>query len=106
MNIYVGNLPFDATEEELSELFAAFGTVASASLIKDKFTGRARGFGFVEMPDDSQAQNAIQALNGKDFRGRGMVVNQARPREERGERRQGGFSDRRRPGGDRRKRGW
>ncbi len=104
MNIYVGNLPFSATEDEVREVFAAFGQVASVTLIKDKFTGQPRGFGFVEMPSEDDAQKAIQALNGKDFKNRSMVVNPARPREERGGSRQGGgFSDQRRSGGGERR---
>ena len=93
MNIYVGNLPFDATEDEVRELFAGYGQVTAVTLIKDKFTGQARGFGFVEMGNVAEAQKAIQELNGKPFKNRNMVVNPARPREERtggG----GGFSDR------------
>ena len=106
MNIYVGNLSFDATEDELRELFAAFGQVASVSLIKDKFTGRPRGFGFVEMSNDSEAQKAIAGLNGKDFKGRSMTINQARPREEGGGfGRGGGYGDRRGVGGGRDRRG-
>jgi RNA recognition motif-containing protein len=100
MNIYVGNLPFSATEDEVQEVFAAFGQVTSVTLIKDKFTGQPRGFGFVEMPTEDEAQKAIQALNGKDFKNRSLVVNPARPREERsGFRQGGGFSDQRRPSG-------
>jgi RNA recognition motif-containing protein len=108
VNIYVGNLSFDVTEDELREQFAAFGQVSSVSLIKDKFTGKSRGFGFVEMADATQAQNAIQALNGKDFKGRSLTVNPARPREERsgggGDRGRGGYGSDRRggPGGQRR----
>jgi RNA recognition motif-containing protein len=93
MNIYVGNLPFSATEDEVRELFEAFGGVTSVTLIKDKFTGQPRGFGFVE------AQKAIQDLNGKDFMGRSMVVNPARPREESGSRGGGSYGDRRSSGG-------
>jgi len=66
MNIYVGNLSFDVVESDLLRLFEAFGEVTSATIIKDKFKGRSRGFGFVEMPDDAQAQAAIDALNGND----------------------------------------
>ncbi len=118
MNIYVGNLSFDATEDEVRELFAAFGQVTSVSLIKDKFTGRPRGFGFVEMANDGEAQKAIAELHGKDFKGRSMTINQARPREEGGgfgrgggggfgDRRGGGGRDRRgRPGGDQRRKDW
>lgn len=92
MNIYVGNLSFEITEEEVREAFAEFGQVTSVTLIKDKYTGKMRGFGFVEMPSNTDAQAAIQALNGKELKGRGMVVNQARPREERSDRRQGNYS--------------
>ena len=115
MNIYVGNLPFAVTEEEVQELFAAFGQVTTVSLIKDKFTGQMRGFGFVEMANDAEAQNAIQGLNGKEFKNRALAVNPARPREEGGNRNggggRGGFSDRRGPGGGggaggHRKSGW
>ncbi len=81
MNIYVGNLPFDTSEEQLQELFGQYGSVQSASIIIDRATGRSRGFGFVEMADDAQAQAAIDALNGKDFNGRAMTVNKAQPRE-------------------------
>jgi cold-inducible RNA-binding protein len=83
MNIYIGNLPFNAAEDELRELFAAYGQVESVSLIKDKYTGQSRGFGFVEMPNLKEAQAAIAGLNGKDFLGRNLTVNPARPREER-----------------------
>lgn len=81
MNIYVGNLSYNVTEKELRQAFESFGTVTSASLIKDKHSGRSKGFGFVEMPDQAQAQAAIHNLNGKDLRGRSMTVNEARPRE-------------------------
>jgi RNA recognition motif-containing protein len=94
MNIYVGNLPREATEEHLREAFEAFGQVASATIIKDKFSGESRGFGFVEMPAKAEAQAAIAGLNGKDLRGRTLRVNEARPRSEgRGgrERRGGGW---------------
>ncbi len=94
MNIYVGNLPFTATEEDVRQAFAAHGQVASVALIKDKMTGKARGFGFVEMPVEAEANAAIQAMNGKNFMGRALVVNPARPREE------GGFGGRRRPMGE------
>lgn len=83
MNIYVGNLSYNATEEDLKELFETYGTVASVALIKDKMTGQMRGFAFVEMPNDAEAQTAIQALNDNDFKGRNLAVNVARPREER-----------------------
>ena len=81
-NIYVGNLPFSATEDEVRELFAQYGTVESVKLISDRETGRPRGFGFVEM-DDSGADAAIEALNGIDMGGRSMRVNEAKPRERR-----------------------
>ena len=83
MNIYVGNLPHATTEQELREAFEEFGTVASAAVIKDKFTGDSRGFGFVEMPDAREAAEAIEQLNGQNFGGRTLTVNEARPREER-----------------------
>jgi len=83
MNLYVGNLSYQITEDELREAFAAYGEVASATLIKDKLTGQPRGFGFVEMPNEAEAQKAIQELNGKEIKGRALSVNPARPREER-----------------------
>jgi RNA recognition motif-containing protein len=83
MNIYVGNLSRDLTESELREAFAAFGEVSSASIIKDKFSGETRGFGFVEMPNKEEADKAISGLNGKDLKGRTMTVNEARPRTDR-----------------------
>jgi RNA recognition motif-containing protein len=82
MNIYVGNLSWQTTESELKELFAAYGAVESATIIKDKNSGRSRGFGFVEMPNDAEGQAAIQALNGTDFGGRNLNVNVAKPREQ------------------------
>jgi len=81
--IYVGNLPFDTSEEQLQQEFAAFGTVQSVSVVTDRMTGRSRGFAFVEMPNDTEAQAAIEALNGKDFGGRAINVNVARPQTER-----------------------
>ncbi|MCI0518769.1 MAG: RNA-binding protein [Chloroflexi bacterium] len=99
MNIYVGNLPFTISEDEIRAAFAAFGQVASVAIIKDKITGRSRGFGFVEMSNAAEAQAAIQEMNGKQLSGRTLVVNQARPREERPDRGPGGYSDRRGPGG-------
>ena len=83
MNIYVGNLPHATTESELKEAFVEYGSVSSAAVIQDKFTGKSRGFGFVEMPNDGEAQNAIQGLNGQDLGGRTLTVNEARPREQR-----------------------
>ena len=81
--IYVGGLPYSATEQQLSDLFAAHGAVASARIITDKFTGQSRGFGFVEMSSDSEAQAAITALNGSDMGGWTLTVNEARPQEPR-----------------------
>jgi RNA recognition motif-containing protein len=83
-NIYVGNLTWDATADDLLALFQEHGNVARAQVITDRETGRSRGFGFVEMNDDAEAQKAIEALNGTNFRGRPLTVNEARPREERG----------------------
>lgn len=83
MNIYVGNLPFSTTDEDLRAAFEDFGEVASATVIKDKFSGRSRGFGFVEMPSDAEAQAAIAGLNGAEMDGREITVNEARPREPR-----------------------
>ena len=88
MNIYVGNLSFDASDEELRQAFEAFGQVTSASVIKDRDSGRSRGFGFVEMPDSGEAKNAIEGLNGKELKGRPLNVNEARPKQ--GRRRSGG----------------
>lgn len=89
MNIYVGNLSYDVTDDDLRTAFSAYGQVASASVIKDRYSGRSRGFGFVEMPNSSEAQAAIGALNGKDLKGRAITVNEARPRAEGGARRGG-----------------
>ncbi|MFN0131721.1 MAG: RNA recognition motif domain-containing protein [Phycisphaerales bacterium] len=80
-NIYVGNLPFSTTETELQQMFSQYGSVARASVVMDRETGRSRGFGFVEMPDDGQAQAAINALNGQQMGGRALAVNVAKPRE-------------------------
>jgi len=89
MNIYVGNISRDVTEAELREAFAAFGAVASAAIIKEKYSGESRGFGFVEMPNKEEADKAIAALNGKDLKGRNLTVNEAKPRTDRP--RTGGF---------------
>ena len=83
MNIYVGNLPYSIDRDQLREIFAAYGEVAAARIVTDRETGRSKGFGFVEMADNAQAQAAIEALNGSDIGGRKAVVNEARPREER-----------------------
>ncbi|EGB14322.1 RNP-1 like RNA-binding protein [Pseudodesulfovibrio mercurii] len=82
-NIYVGNLPWSATEDEVRAAFEAHGQVSSVKLIEDRETGRPRGFGFVEMADDAAALDAIEALDGKDFGGRNLKVNEAKPREPR-----------------------
>ncbi len=98
MNIYVGNLSGETTEDDLRQAFAAFGQVESVNLIKDKFTGESRGFGFVEMPSKDEAQKAIDEMNGTDLKGRTLNVNVARPRTERrgggggGGGKRGGFS--------------
>jgi RNA recognition motif-containing protein len=80
MNLYVGNLSHQTTEDDLQEAFAAFGRVASITIIKDKFSGEPRGFGFVEMPVQAEALAAIAGLAGKELRGRALNVNEARPR--------------------------
>ena len=82
MNIFVGNLPRNITDEDLQEAFGAYGKVATVSVIKDKFTGEARGFGFVEMPNKTEAQAAIAGLNGKMLKGQSLNVNEARPKTE------------------------
>jgi len=87
MNLYVGNLAYNVTEEELRALFSEYGKVASVSLIMDKFSGKSKGFGFVEMLDNSEADKAIKALNETAFKGRNIKVNQAKPRGERPARR-------------------
>ncbi|MGF1614702.1 MAG: RNA recognition motif domain-containing protein [Gammaproteobacteria bacterium] len=83
MNIYVGNLPYTVTEDELTNMFAEYGEVSSANIITDKYSGESKGFGFVEMPRQSDAEEAIKALNGSSVKGRSIKVNQARPRNER-----------------------
>ncbi|HTJ51953.1 MAG TPA: RNA-binding protein [Cyclobacteriaceae bacterium] len=80
MNIYVANIPFKATEQELRGLFEEFGEVSSAKIILDKFTQRSRGFGFIEMSDETAGRQAINDLNGSDFMGKNLVVNEARPK--------------------------
>ena len=84
MKLYVGNLNFKTTGEDLQELFGQVGTVESASVVMDRDTGRSRGFGFVEMSSNEEGQKAIEQFNGKDFNGRNLSVNEARPREDRG----------------------
>ena len=93
MNIYVGNLPFETTEDNLHVTFAEYGEVTSARVITDRMTGRSRGFGFVEMANNNEAEAAIRALNGKDMGGRTLTVNEARPRENRDSRWGGGGGD-------------
>ena len=83
MNIYVGNLAYSITDEDLREAFGEFGEVSRASVIMDRDTGRSKGFGFVEMPDTAQAEAAINGLNEKDLSGRPIRVNEAKPREDR-----------------------
>ena len=84
MRIYVGNLPYSLREDDLSTFFEAFGDVASTVIIYDRDTGRSKGFGFVEMPNDAEGKAACDELNGKDIDGRPLTVNEARPREEGG----------------------
>ena len=84
MNIYVGNLSFEATEADVEQAFAEFGDVKSVNIVKDRETGRSRGFGFVEMHDATAGKNAIDALNNQQIAGRSVTVNEARPREDRG----------------------
>ncbi len=92
MNMYVSNLSFHTTDDDLKNLFSPFGEVSSSKIITDRESGRSRGFGFVEMPDDNSAQTAIQNLNGKDIQGRALSVTVARPKEQRSG---GGFSQQR-----------
>ena len=92
MNIYVSNLSYDTTTESLQELFAEYGEISSANIIKDRDSGRSRGFGFVEMPNDANAQKAIDELNNSNFEGKTITVNMARPKTERND---GGYNRRR-----------
>lgn len=96
MNIYVGNLPFNLGEEDLKEIFEEYGEVATTKIISDKFSGRSKGFGFVEMENDDEANNAIKELNNAEVSGRNIKVNESKPRET------SGGGDRRGGGGDRR----
>jgi RNA recognition motif-containing protein len=91
MNVYVGNLPYQVSEDELREQFEEFGRVDSVTIIKDKVTGQSKGFGFLEMPERAEAEAAISSLNGRDLKGRRLNVNEARPRENN---RGGGFGGR------------
>jgi RNA recognition motif-containing protein len=93
MNIYVGNLAYSVTEEDLQKAFEAFGQVASANVIRDQYSKQSKGFGFVEMPESSEAQAAISGLNGKELNGRALNVNEARPKADRN-RGGGGFGGR------------
>ena len=101
MNIYVGNLSYQLSNQQLQEAFEQFGTVTRAAIIEDRETGRSKGFGFVEMSDDAEGKAAIEQLDGQELEGRALRVNEARPREDRGDRRSGGGGDRR-GGNDRR----
>ena len=87
MNIYVGNLSYGITEDELKDVFAEYGEVSNVSIITDKYSGQSKGFGFVEMPTQSEAEEAIKSLDGSMVKGRNIKVNQARPRTERPQRR-------------------
>jgi cold-inducible RNA-binding protein len=104
--LYVGNLPFNTTENELQELFSQAGAVQEVMLMQDKFTGKSRGFAFVTMGSEQEAQNAISQINGKTLEGRALTVNEARPREQRptggGGGYGGGYGGGRRNGGQRR----
>ena len=105
MNIYLGNLSYSASENSIRDLFEGYGAVTTVKIVTDKFTGSSRGFGFVEMTNDDEAQRAIAELNGKEFEGRKIVVNESRPRETTGRDnrapRQGGYSNGGRDGGSR-----
>jgi cold-inducible RNA-binding protein len=103
MKLYVGNLSFQTSSEELQQLFAQAGTVESATVVEDRDTGRSRGFGFVEMASKEEGEKAIQQFNGTDLNGRNLTVNEARPREDRGNRGggRGGFGGNRGGGGGR-----
>lgn len=90
--LFVGGLPYSVTSDELKDMFTKFGNVASATVITDKYSGQSKGFGFVEMENDSEAQEAIKALDGSDLNGRKVGVSVARPREERPERSSGGYN--------------
>ncbi len=97
--LYVGNLSYEISEDDLRNLFEPHGSVSSAKVITDRDTGRSKGFGFVEMDDDQEANNAIEALNGEMSNGRALTVNEARPRENRGDRRGGSRPGMRNSGG-------
>jgi RNA recognition motif-containing protein len=95
MDIYVGNLPYEATDADLQQLFQQHGTVASARVIVDKMSGRSKGFGFVEMPERAEAEKAIESINGTDFMGRPLRVNESQPKPRSDDRRGGGGGGRR-----------
>jgi RNA recognition motif-containing protein len=95
MNIYVGNLPYNVTDSDLREAFSQYGSVDNVNLITDKFSGDSKGFGFVEMANNSEADAAIKALNGSNFKGRNITVNQAKPKSDRPARGGGGGGQRR-----------
>jgi RNA recognition motif-containing protein len=99
MNIYVGNLLFDVTEDELKEAFGQFGEITEVRLIMDKYSGKSKGFGFIEMPSKEEAEKAIEEMNGKEMKGRAMTVNVAKPKVDRGRGRGGGFGGGQRRGG-------
>ena len=101
MKLYVGNLSFQTSSEDLQQLFAQAGTVESATVVEDRDTGRSRGFGFVEMASKEEGEKAIEQFNGKDLAGRNLTVNEARPREDRGGRGGGGGGGRGGYGGNR-----
>ncbi len=94
MNIYAGNLPHEVTKEFLQEAFEEYGTVSSVNLVKDRFSGQSKGFGFIEMPSDDEAKAAIEALNGADINGRTIKVNEALPKDNKGHGRPGGDRNR------------
>ncbi len=100
MNIYVGNLVFDVSESDLREAFEQFGEITEVRLIMDKYSGKSKGFGFIEMPSKDEAEKAIEEMNGKEFKGRALSVNEAKPKTDRGGR--GGFGGGRSSGGGRR----
>ena len=99
MEIFVGNLPFDVTEQEITDVFAAYGAVSAVKMLMDKMTGRFRGIAFVTMSDDAQAQQAMDALNGKDLGGRPMRIDKTRERSDRFNGEGGGFGGKHRSGG-------
>ncbi len=103
MNIYVGNLVFDVSESDLREAFEQFGEITEVRLIMDKYSGKSKGFGFIEMPSKDEAEKAIEEMNGKEFKGRALSVNEAKPKTDSGGRGgRGGFGGGRSSGGGRR----